>query len=451
MKTHQTKMRPRFSTRGQAAGHGRIVTILAIPTLMAVLVLMAPPTPVAARQDSKPVIEQSVSATYGSSLTFTLSVNSSVPLAGARLTIQIANRDSVYTQAVPIQPGQQAATTHSIAPQDINLPPFALLTYYWDVADQNGQEYRSDPATMRYEDTSVPWQWAAISDGGIVIHTDGSDPAISEAALNIAREGLAEASRLTGIVVQDELHVYIYPELAQMAGALRLHGVQVSDWVAAYAVPEQRIAIVTASPGPEMLVNLRRDLPHEIAHLVVGTGAGQNADSVPGWFNEGLALLNTPEPDPTLYSTLTDSLTDDPEGLHDLATLCVPSFGNLPPHDAALAYAQSESLMRFVASRYGTSQVRMLMSAYAEGLSCEGAVTQVLGLTLDDLEQAWRGDMARSGISVTQLPDRLIPWLVVWAVSLSMALLFVAPQPLQIEDDAPADKTRLALPKVPDT
>jgi hypothetical protein len=418
--------------------------------LVSVLIVLTPQQTLAQGTGSVQ-IEQAVSATYGVSLTFRAHAISQTPLNGARLTIQIANRDSLYSEAVPLTGGTEISVLHAISPGDIRLPPFALLTYYWDLQDENGQQYRSEPQIMRYEDTSVPWEWAVDKQGNIVVHSDGRDPEISRAALDIAGNALRDATRLVGTAVEEEIHVYVYPELVQMASSLRLHQLEVQDWVAAYALPEQRVVMVTAAPGPEVLVNLQRDLPHEITHIVVALAAGEHTDSVPGWFNEGLALMSAAEPDPTLYSTLEAAMSNGGRSLLSLETLCAPNFSSLPPRQAALAYAQSESTMRYISDRYGTSQVRALTSAYANGLSCEAGVEQALGLSLDELQKQWQSNLARTASRSPQKEGGLLPWLIVWAVSAGLALLFVAPQPYQPgEARPPAYTTKPYLPRVPD-
>lgn len=420
-----------------------------LPAILIGVVLTLAPHQAQAQSTNTVQVEQSVSATYGTSLTFTMRASAATTLMGARLTIQVANSDKLYSESVPVVPGTTITASHKVTTESIQLPPFALLTYYWDFADDSGQEYRSEPQTMRYEDTSVPWQWAVVSQNNVVVHTDGTDLAFSNTVLDVATDALKEASRAVGVAVEDEIHVYVYPELAQLASSLRLHERQVQDWVAAYALPDQRIALVSAAPGPEQFVNLQRDLPHEITHLVVAVAAGENADSVPGWFNEGLALMSAPEPDATLYDVLQTATREGTQSLHPLETLCAPNFSSLPPRQAALAYAQSESVMRYVSDRYGTSQVRGLMAAYADGLSCEGGVELVLGITLTELEKQWHNNLGRSVAQSSNEEVPLLTWLIVWAISIGLALLFIAPQPYRPEEQ-PAYETKLSLPPVPD-
>jgi hypothetical protein len=189
-------------------------------------------------------------------------------------------------------------------------------------------------------------------------------------------------------------------------------------------VPDQLVAMISAAPGAELRPSLERDLPHELMHLAVAAAAGTG--SVPAWFNEGLAVMSEAEPDPALASTLDTAARDG--ALIPLDQLCVPNFSGLSPRDAALAYAESASVMRYVQNRYGSSQIRALAAGFAGGLDCDGAVQRGLGLSLTALEGQWHNDLLRVAADSPRDNSSLLPWVAVWIVSLGLALLFIAPQ-----------------------
>ncbi len=391
--------------------------------------------------------ELSASFIYGEAVIFDVAASSTQPLTGARLTVQVANRSTLYTESVAVSPDLTITLTHSVPVSTLELPPFARLTYYWDFQDNTGREYRTSTQSLLYEDTSVPWQWSVESRGVISVHTNGEDETLTRAALDIASTALAQASDLLATPVSEEVHIYIYPELAQLAYSLRLHGRRVQDWIAAYTIPDQYAVFISASTGPEMMANLQRDLPHEMMHLAVYTAAGPHPDAVPAWFNEGLALMSSAEPDPTLRNILDSAVNEGV--LLSLEPLCTSNFNSFDPHDAALAYAQSESLMRYISNRYGTSQLRALMAAFAEGLSCEAAAERALGLSLTGLEEQWHNDLVRTAARSPRTTSSLLPWLIVWMISWGVALLFIAPQPRQPDETPPTRGTPLQSPSRP--
>lgn len=422
----------------------RTFVILFIICLMVLI-----PQTVLAYQSGLLDIEQDVMIKYGESLIFDVRATAASPLTGARLTIRFENRD-IYTQSVPVPSQDTTITLRKIIPtNDIQAPPFGELVYYWDFQDNLGVEYRSPEQTLYYEDTSVPWTWAVARQDNILVYTDGTDATVSQAALSIAAAALTDIDRTLGVTTSNDLHLYVYPELTQLANALRLHQLQVQDWVAAFAIPDQHTALIAASPGPELMVTLQRDIPHEITHLVVYEAAGANGDNVPGWFNEGLALTSSPEPDPTLHEVLDDAIQDGV--VLSMERLCSRDFSGFSPYDAALAYAQSESMVRYIDDRYGQSQIGAIMDGYADGLSCSGAVERSLGISLDQLEAQWHNDLIRTASRSPQSEMNLIPWIIVWIASLGLALLFLSPQPSQPDTDlAAGPRTQQRLPPVMD-
>lgn len=376
-------------------------------------------------------VQQSATFIYGDRLTFALEATAPATLIAAHLTVLTDHRDTPYTATPPLTAGRTVVVIHSVSVQELALPPFAGLTYYWELEDENGQQYRTDPQRVRYEDISVPWEWSVNQQGSIVIHSDGRDPALASAALEVARNAVAQINHLLGTTYgsagDEALHLYLYPELAPLASGLRLHGQRVQDWVTAYTIPEQGVALIATLPGPQQIANLQRDIPHAVAHIILANAMGGSYPNTPGWLNEGLALMTAPEPDVALEDALAAAVR---EGyLLPLEALCAPRFSGFSPQEAALAYAQSESITRYITNRFGTSQVRMLLAAYANGLPCDQAVEEALGISLTELESQWHNDLARRVARTPPESPSLVPWLIVWGVSVILALLFIAPQP----------------------
>ncbi|MBN1427872.1 MAG: hypothetical protein JXB07_05760 [Anaerolineae bacterium] len=390
---------------------------------------------------------QSTSVDYGTSLTFEVQATADTTLTGTHLTVQIANRNNTYREAVSLFPGTTVMASHTMTVDALQLPPFAQIVYFWDFQDESGGTYRTDQQVIYYEDTYIPWKWVRTNQGHITINTDGRDQLVANSALEIATRSMAQQSQLLGLAQPPDITLYIYPELTQLAAALRLHHQHIQDWVAAYSIPDQHIILIASTSGPEMLPNMQRDLPHQITHLVVYDIAGEAAHQVPGWFNEGLALSSgSPEPDSTFKDALNEAVHKGV--LLSLETLCIGDFSNLPPRDATLAYAQSDSVVRYITKRYGASQIQALMAAYADGFSCSGAVDRALGISLSTLETQWHSELGRTVTSSRQNMT-LAPWILAWVVSLALALLFVAPQPRPAEEHSVFD-TKAAISSLPD-
>jgi hypothetical protein len=407
------------------------------PVLVLILLASMPHERALAQSNTDIQVAQSASFVYGESLTFEVTATAATVLDSALLTVKIANREDVYSEAVPVSSGSVVSATRTVTVEALRLTPFARLAYFWNFHDQNGNQYRSPEQPLLYEDTSVPWTWKRTNRGHITINTNDRDQTVETTALEIATAALAEQSQTMGSTVQNDISVYVYPDLAPLVAGLRLHGQQIHDWVAAYAIPDQHIVLIASASGPEMLPNMERDLPHEITHVIIYDIAGKAAMNVPGWLSEGLALGSAPTLDPTFKSVMDKSI--DQGILLSLETLCMSNFSGLPPRDTALAYAQSESVVQYISSRYGASQIQALLAAYANGLSCSSGVERALGISLPTLETQWHAQLARAAVSTPGQETSLIPWILVWVISLILAFLFIAPQPHPAEEKSAYD------------
>jgi hypothetical protein len=377
-----------------------------------------------AAQDAIEVQQQTHAVSFGQIITFSLQATAPSPFERATLFVRPEGYPQTIVEEADISPVSDLSIAHHLDVEAHQIPPFAAITYYWELEDQLGNRLVTDEERFRYEDTSVAWEWQTEQRGYLTVHYDGSDPIVAIAALDIAEDAIVRTERLLGVGPPDEVHIYVYPELTQLTSSLRVHNLGIEDWVAAYALPPQSVVLVSASPGPELQIALGRDLPHELTHLLIYSTAGPNAASVPGWFNEGLAIMASGEPDPRLKVALDEAILAD--RLLPLEGLCINSFATLSAGDATLAYAQSESLMRYVNNLYGTAGVRNLMAAYADGAECDAGVQRALGLPLGALESDWKS--ARQQATRTAgTNSAALPWLVMWGISLLLATLFVAP------------------------
>jgi hypothetical protein len=131
---------------------------------------------------------------------------------------------------------------------------------------------------------------------------------------------------------------------------------------------------------------MQRQIPHEIAHILLYRYAGTGYNQLPSWLNEGIASLAELYP-PTDYKNAVQAASAS-ESLLPLSSLCEPF-----PADASgafLAHAESDRVVRYIQSIYGTSSLDALVLSYAKGLDCEQGVKQALGISLSQLDRRWR-------------------------------------------------------------
>jgi hypothetical protein len=131
---------------------------------------------------------------------------------------------------------------------------------------------------------------------------------------------------------------------------------------------------------------------HEYTHVVVGELTQKNC---PTWLNEGLAEYEgRKEFDSTLSSLQTAAKTGKFLPFTDLEK----SLLGLNSKDAALAYQQSYSMVRFMIASYGWYKVREILVNLGNGMAFGGAFARAFadfGLEFKDVELDWQASVRK--------------------------------------------------------
>jgi len=163
-----------------------------------------------------------------------------------------------------------------------------------------------------------------------------------------------------------------------------------------------------------------RRAPHERTHWLTYKATGDQFAGVPLWLNEGLAIMNQGARDSTYAALL--AAARDARAFLPLASLC----GTFPTEStgALLAYAQSESVVRYLRTSFGSEGVYHLLLAYAQGATCETGVQNGLDRSLPELEAEWLREAIYTGQAPSGWPA-LAPWLVLTGLVLLGPLSFL--------------------------
>lgn len=347
--------------------------------------------------------------TFGQRMRFILEPESPFPIAEAVLYYTLP--DMELPQRVRVVPGSPNSS-QILYERDLRrdpLPPFAPLTFWWEIQDRDGNWWSTERRTVRYLDNRVAWR--TISAGPLQLYWHAGDPGLARSALELARQSLDRIGGPLGYRTTEPIELFWYADRELAHAAFRLAGLEIGGEVR----PRWRAVILIASADGAGLETLRRLIPHELTHVILEDMAG--GQPLPAWLDEGWALLNEGWPDPALLRALQEPRL---EGV-SLASLC----GDFPsdPLRAPQAYALSWAVVRYIRDREGTGGLRRLLEAYAEGVSCENGVRRVLGRSLARLE-----DEAEAALR-PQPPWRFVmeslgPWLLLFLLlSLGPALL----------------------------
>lgn len=353
--------------------------------LLTVLVLSVFVAPAHAWASGIRVTRNDVEHSFAQHVTFRLEASSDAEIVEVYLFFRATHDQVTEKKRVTVEdPSRRVSLEVRHDAMRYPLPPFAEISYWWQIEDAAGQKLKTPPQQFTYHDNRFSWE--RLGGEGITIHwmTGEGDPAFAQTALDIARASVQAIEAELGGSRPDPLDIFIYDSEANLQGAMVLTG---REWLGGQARPELGVVVVAVPSAQGYSSRMKRYLPHEITHLLLyRLTTPEGYAYVPAWLNEGLATANERLPTPE-YALALEEARQAGE-LIPLEELCVPFSPD--PQTATLSYAQSGSVVTFIREEFGATGVRQLLAAYADGASCKSGVMEGLGVPFQQLEEDWR-------------------------------------------------------------
>lgn len=301
--------------------------------------------------------------------------------------------------------------------RQLALYPFSKVAYHYEATLLDGSKVETDPVSFSYDDDRFTWK--GTGSGIFEVHWYSDDATLGQMIINAAQKGLSNAQGLLKIDPPTLVRIYAYTSSRDLQSALQMTN---RPWIAGHATPELSLILISVPSGPEKKLEIERQVPHEIMHILQYQVTGQSYQKQPMWLMEGMAsvaeLYTNPE-----YRTMLQSAAKS-NNLIPLRTLCA-AF----PNDAAgtsQAYAQSESFVRFLYTKYGAPGLQKLIAQYQDGLGCEEGFAAAMGSSLNQLEYRWQQEAL--GINLGGLVlSNLSPYLLLGLLLLVPAALAIYP------------------------
>jgi hypothetical protein len=213
------------------------------------------------------------------------------------------------------------------------------------------------------------------------------------------------------------VEIYVYAKGLDMQSTLRVAGIPL---VAGHADPELGVIVVTLPPGPDQRLEIERQIPHELMHIMLFQAVGDQYSNLPAWLKEGLASIAELMPNPDYYILLNDAVVNN-------TFISMESLCNSFPTEAAsfyLSYAQSASFTRFLYEQYGQQGLQSLVERYSEGLGCANGAESALGKQLSELEKDWRRSTFGEDKAETAF-ENILPWLGIFVFALIVPIILM--------------------------
>jgi len=346
---------------------------------MILLMVVSIPLSTNQAQGEIKVENATVAVSFGKSITFAAKIKSPLPIKQASLLFRGVNETDTRVETVQVAEDGSVSFTYDAS---LNMfPPFSQIVFWFQVTLADDKTYTSEPITSPYNDNRFPWR--KMTRSSVTVYWYAGDDTFGAAALDAAAQGMLAIDEFIPISQTDPVDIYIYSNISDLQTTLMLGG---EEWVGGSASPKLGVVLVAVAPGASQSIEMEREIPHELTHVMLYRSLGSKYEGQPIWLLEGIATMMELSPNPDYARAL--EIASQNNSLLALDDLCV-SF----PADAGnafLAYAQSQSFVTYIRETYGIAGLGRLTNAYGDGFSCELGATNALGTPLSQLDSRWR-------------------------------------------------------------
>lgn len=348
---------------------------------------------------------------FGSSITFQASLQLDAAPQEAYLILQPEGQE---TETITLPQSEEKVIHYTLDLNQHPLRAFSQVSYSYRLRLSDGRVINSPSYHFEYSDTR--FQWVQLENPLFQIFWYDRDLAFGQLVVNTAQAGYQSSTNLLPLQIKQKIRIYIYNSPIDMK-ATRTGN---QPWVTGQAAPDLNVIILTIPKGPEERLELERQLPHELMHILIYQLMGEKTSNLPAWLVEGLASNAEPYANPEYERVLLKSAEEGK--LIPIEALC-SGF----PQDASsafLAYAESASFVRFLYRTYGSSALRWLIERYNNGVGCLEGIETALNKPLPQLEYRWKQEELRLNtdhlIFQNLLPFILLLGIVFSAVSVTI-------------------------------
>lgn len=381
------------------------IRILIKLLMLALLIAFFP----GSRAFAQGIADPSVEYVFGEQVIFSGTVQSEAPVKEVFISFRTRNETDTFMGRVELLPGGELVYVH-----DIDMRPlraFTIIDYWFTIRLEDGTELASSTYQFEYSDNRFAWQ--SISESPFEVYWFDEDIAFAQSVIDVAREGLNRAQGILPLQTPSHIRLYVYKSADQIP---QITG---NNWVAGHAYPDLGLVVVSIPDGPDRRLEMERQIPHELMHVLLFQTTGAGYSNLPTWLVEGLATLTQLYPTPEYQILLENGIKNN--SLLSISSLCQ----GFPSHasGAYLAYAEAAYFTRYIYRQFGSSGLERLVMNYSNGVDCERGAELALGVSLSRLENQWLKESlgAPSG-SVFENSQQLVPWSFLLLVVLVMPL-----------------------------
>ncbi len=333
-----------------------------------------------------------------------------LPIKQANLLIKTNNTEIIKT---PIKIDKEQKFTQPFDLGSNPILPFSIIEYWVEVELNDGTNLTSPTDELRYLDNRKGWETTSMDT--FLIHFRDKRLDVENTVIPVLQQAIQKIQTILPAPSIPPVDIYIYNSPGDLREAYPLSQ---ANWMAAHVEPRAHVILLSLSNPADEIVQLKRQIPHELMHIILWQLSPESYNQLPVWLNEGLATSAELSPNPEYYSILQNAVHD--HSLLDFADMCT-SF----PQDISnvyLAYAQSGDFVQFLIHSYGSQKLIPLIHAYQNAKDCVAPLQTTYGLTLTDLTQKWLKEQY-GVVPLNFVFNNFAPWLAVLTIILLIPFL----------------------------
>lgn len=271
------------------------------------------------------------------------------------------------------------------------VPPWVGVTYWWEVRDTAGNEFRTEPQYAEYADLSR--EWIRTESDDVIVFTTGLGAEANQMAMEAMAQQRETYRAAWGALLPYKPRAILFGDRAAWLewqvglGGIYSAGTTRADWGAT-------VQVGTVAAGFRFLTH--SVVPHEVAHLYQMEFVGFMPVD---WFMEGNATFFEIYQG---YDYLARVRQKARNG--ELAALFASTGPSIRGQNGRDGYDIGYSFFRWLTDTYGLDAHRVLMELMRNGIPRIVALEQVTGLTIEEIESRWRVWLGASPVVPTAAP-----------------------------------------------
>ena len=328
------------------------------------------------------ILSSSAQAEFPMGLSFSLSARSDANITDIRLHYEVdrISRAQVTSEAyIEFVPSTTVDVSWTFEMVKVGgLPPGSGIDYWWTVKDAAGNELRTAPVRVDFNDERYVWQ--SLTEGEVTIYWYEGGQSFAQEIMTAAQQALIQLTGDAGAYLERSVKMYIYTDPSDLQGAM----IFPQEWTGGVAFT--RFGIIAIGISRDNLDWGKRAIAHELTHLVIHQMTLNPYGEIPTWLDEGQAMYTEGPLLPGYVTYLDIAIAEN--SLISVRSLSSPF--SVYADEAALSYVQSYSLVEFLIRNYGQSKMLELLNIFKQGSTYDGALEQVYGFDMDGLDVLWR-------------------------------------------------------------